>query len=86
MKAAKVAMRQHESARILIVDDTESNLALMRRILTRAGYPNVRTTEESRSVMPILTRFAPVLVDTLIAGDLTVELSTEATVTSLLGD
>jgi putative two-component system response regulator len=62
MKAAKVAMRQHESARILVVDDTESNLAVMRRILTRAGYPNIRTTEESRSVMPIFAEFDPDLI------------------------
>jgi putative two-component system response regulator len=49
-------------ARILVVDDDEINLRLMRRILESNGYSNVRTTGEGRTVAAIVSEFEPDLV------------------------
>lgn len=47
------------SARILVVDDEELNLRLLRRILTRAGYDNVRLISDGRDVLPVFAEFNP---------------------------
>ncbi|MGH2554581.1 MAG: response regulator [Actinomycetota bacterium] len=49
-------------ARVLIVDDEESNLRLLERLLDRAGYGNVVGTTDSRQVAPLFGEFAPDLV------------------------
>lgn len=56
------AIRPAASANILVVDDTEVNLQLMRRILTKAGYSNIRTTDKSEFVVPIVDEFDPDLI------------------------
>jgi putative two-component system response regulator len=50
------------SARILVVDDTEQNLRLMRRILNGAGYSDIRTLGDGREVLASVEDFAPDLV------------------------
>lgn len=46
-------------AEILIVDDEPANLALLKKILTTAGYRKIRATTEPRSVLPT-SRQSPV--------------------------
>lgn len=50
------------SARILIVDDEESNVRLLERLLDRAGYDNVIGTTDARQAVPMYSEFAPDLV------------------------
>jgi putative two-component system response regulator len=50
------------TARILIVDDQESNVRLLERLLERAGYDNVIGTTDSRQAAPLFVEFAPDLV------------------------
>lgn len=45
--------------RILIVDDQESNVNLLQRILQEAGYHNVQSTTDSRRAMSLVEEFAP---------------------------
>lgn len=52
----------HTQARILIVDDEGANVLLLQRILQRAGYANLKSTTDSRHVLPIFTEFRPDLV------------------------
>jgi putative two-component system response regulator len=49
-------------ARILIVDDQESNVRLLERLLERAGYDNVIGTTDSRQTASLFAEFAPDLV------------------------
>jgi putative two-component system response regulator len=51
-----------QEARILIVDDQEVNVQLLKRILRRAGYTRLTTTTDSRQVLPIFTSFQPDLI------------------------
>lgn len=55
-------IRQAESARILVVDDTDANLRLMTRILTKAGYSNIQTTDKSEFVVAMVDEFDPDLI------------------------
>ena len=50
------------SARILVVDDEEMNLRLLRRILERDGYTNIRTTSVGQEVLQIVEEYNPDLV------------------------
>ncbi len=50
------------SARILVVDDEEMNLRLLRRILERDGYTNIRTTSVGQEVLQIVAEYNPDLV------------------------
>jgi putative two-component system response regulator len=50
------------AARILIVDDQDSNVRLLERLLERAGYDNVIGTTDSRQTAPLFAEFAPDLV------------------------
>ena len=49
-------------AQILVVDDQESNVRVLHRILTRAGYTNVRSTTDSRRVATLCAEDPPDLV------------------------
>jgi signal transduction histidine kinase len=50
------------NARILIVDDEPANVRLLERMLTRAGYPNLRVTTDPRQGEPFFVEFQPDLV------------------------
>jgi putative two-component system response regulator len=50
------------AARVLIVDDQDSNVRLLERLLERAGYDNVIGTTDSRQAAPLFAEFAPDLV------------------------
>ena len=51
-----------ESARLLVVDDEESNIRLLHRILSRAGYPHVTGTTDPREVEHLVKEIRPDLV------------------------
>lgn len=51
-----------ENARILIVDDEETNLLVLRRMLERAGYTNLQTISDSRLAVERFCAFEPDLV------------------------
>lgn len=51
-----------EDARILVVDDEEMNLRLLRRILERDGYRCVRTTSSGATIEDLIEEFDPHLV------------------------
>jgi EAL domain-containing protein (putative c-di-GMP-specific phosphodiesterase class I)/AmiR/NasT family two-component response regulator len=51
-----------ESARILIVDDEEANLMVLRRMLERAGYHNLQTLSDSKLAIERFMSFEPDLV------------------------
>lgn len=60
-----------KAARILIVDDQEQNISLLRRILERAGYENVSSTVNPAEAISLKVQFQPdiVLLD-LHMGDM----------------
>ncbi len=54
---------QAKNARILIVDDQEANVRLLEGILKRAaGYHALRSTTDSREVIPLFAEFHPDLI------------------------
>lgn len=55
-------MRSPASARILVVDDTEMNLRLMRRILQGAGYSDIRTAPDGNDILAVFVEFHPDLI------------------------
>ena len=48
-----------ENARILIVDDEDANLMVLRRMLERAGYTNLQTLNDSSLVVERFVSFEP---------------------------
>jgi len=50
------------NARIMIVDDEPANVRLLERMLTRAGYPNLRGTTDARDAVPCFLEHQPDLV------------------------
>lgn len=50
------------ASRILIVDDLVENTVLLKRILNRAGYPNVKTTSDPLKATDLFRSFHPDLV------------------------
>lgn len=54
--------RTLEDARILVVDDEEANIQLLRRILIPAGYRELRTTTDPAEVFDILEKDEPDLI------------------------
>ena len=56
-------LERFAAARLLIVDDNEANVALLRAVLTRAGIRNIFTETDSRQV---LARLPDILPDLLI--------------------
>lgn len=57
-----MAIRIFKHARILIVDDEEQNVALLRRMLERAGFGRVESTVDARQVADLYVRFRPDLI------------------------
>ena len=53
-----------ERARILIVEDEKANLILLERILQRAGYSELRSTQDPREALRLFEGFRPDLVCT----------------------
>ena len=51
-----------KSAKILIVDDDTSNIALLERILTHAGYLHCKSTADPRGVVALYLEFQPDLL------------------------
>jgi putative two-component system response regulator len=51
-----------QQARILIVDDQETNVRLLERILRRAGYANISSTTDSRQALTLFTSSPPDIV------------------------
>jgi putative two-component system response regulator len=58
------------TARILMVDDEEANLELLRRILEPDGFENLRSTTQPEEVLPLSLEFCPdlVLLDIVMPG------------------
>ena len=50
------------TARVLIVDDQEMHVRLLRTILTMEGFSNVMTTTDPREAAPAFARFRPDIV------------------------
>lgn len=59
---ASTASPDTKPARILIVDDQEQNISLLRRILARAGYENIASTTIPAEVLSLKEQFQPDLV------------------------
>ena len=55
-------IRIFKHARILIVDDEAQNVALLRRMLERAGFGRVESTVDPRQVADLYVRFRPDLI------------------------
>lgn len=51
-----------KNARILVVDDLESNIEVVTGILELSGYKNVEYTTDSRKVMGLIKTFDPDLI------------------------
>ncbi|MBW8894647.1 MAG: response regulator [Acidobacteria bacterium] len=54
--------RVFRNARILIVDDEPINVDLLRRLLERAGFSRLASTNDSREAVDLYTRFRPDLI------------------------
>ena len=50
------------ACRILIIDDEETNLRLLERVLTRAGFENFLSTTDPREAVALFTDFEPDLI------------------------
>jgi putative two-component system response regulator len=51
--------RPFTDARVLIVDDQPKNVLLLRRILEREGFSQIKTTTDSREVLALFAAFDP---------------------------
>lgn len=49
-------------ARILIIDDEEANVALLRRVLTREGFSRIESTSDAREAASLYVRQRPDLI------------------------
>jgi putative two-component system response regulator len=49
-------------ARILIIEDSEDNLRLLERILTREGYDQLSTTSDPQQAIPLFEQVTPDMV------------------------
>ena len=58
----RVTIRTFKQARILIVDDEEANVELLRRLLQRAGLTRVEWTHDPRTATTLYTQFRPDLI------------------------
>ncbi len=54
--------RIFKNARILIVDDEANNVDLLRRLLERAGFSRIESTNDSRDAVDLYLRFRPDLI------------------------
>lgn len=57
-----MALRVFKNARILIVDDEEPNVEILRRLLERAGFSRIESTNDGREVPDLYVRFRPDLI------------------------
>ncbi len=57
-----ISAEARQKSRILIVDDEPSNIRVLSRSLSRAGYANFQTTTDSREVVALQASFAPDLI------------------------
>jgi putative two-component system response regulator len=57
-----MAPRIFRDARILIVDDEESNVDVLRRLLRRSGFSLIEGTNDSRQVCDLYIKFRPDLI------------------------
>lgn len=57
-----VSSRVFRNARILIVDDEPVNVDLLRRLLERAGFSRIETTNDSRQALDLYVKFRPDLI------------------------
>ena len=55
-------LQAHAEARVLVVDDHEDNVLLLRRLLTRYGLTDVHTVTDPREVADHLPELSPDLV------------------------
>ena len=60
--ASMLNPRIFKNARILIVDDEPANVDLLRRVLERAGFTRIESTNDSREVVELYVRFRPDLI------------------------
>ena len=62
--------RDIETGRILVVDDEEANIQLLRRILEPAGFENLRSHTDARDALDELDDYEPdlILLDLLMPG------------------
>src|SRR3990170_3158833 len=56
------------NARILVVDDEEPNVALLKRMLQQAGFDQIEATTDARQAVPLFESFEPdiLLLDLLM--------------------
>ncbi len=57
-----MAPRVFKNARILIVDDEEPNIEMLRRLLERAGFSRIESTTDGREVPDLYVKFRPDLI------------------------
>ena len=57
-----VSSRVFRNARILIVDDEPVNVDLLRRLLERAGFSRIESTNDSRHALDLYVKFRPDLI------------------------
>lgn len=57
-----MAPRIFKNARILIVDDEAANVDLLRRLLERAGFSRIESTNDSRDAAELYVKFRPDLI------------------------
>jgi putative two-component system response regulator len=57
-----VSSRVFRNARILIVDDEPVNVDLLRRLLERAGFSRIESTNDSRQALDLYVKFRPDLI------------------------
>jgi putative two-component system response regulator len=60
--SAGLPMAEHPDAVILVVDDQPANIAILVRMLNRAGYSHVVTTTDSRETVGLVERHRPHLL------------------------
>ncbi len=57
-----LSSRVFRNARILIVDDEPINVDLLRRLLERAGFSRIESTNDSRQALDLYVKFRPDLI------------------------
>ena len=62
MPQSPISQEQLKDACLLLVDDEQTNLTLLRLILGRAGYTRVHTLADARDVLPLARALNPDLV------------------------
>ncbi len=57
-----MAPRVFKNARVLIVDDEDANIEILRRLLERAGFSRIESTTDGRDVADLYVKFRPDLI------------------------